>query len=252
MHAPSKFTPQTLPASSFELASALQTHCAPMTPQQRIAYAASLWGQELVLASSFGPEDVAMIHMACAQGVSVRVITLDTGRLHEQTYALMDAICQRYDLQLEVYTPDTQALQALVRQKGFHSFYDSVDNRRECCHVRKVEPLKRALASASAWITGMRAQQSPTRTDLTCVEYDLLNGGLIKFNPLLEWTASELWTFLKDHDIPTNPLHDQGFASIGCAPCTRAIAPGAPERSGRWWWETPEEKECGLHARATK
>lgn len=251
MHNDQYFTADTLPPSSFGLAKTLHAQCESMTAQERIAYASTLWGNELVLASSFGPEDVAMIHMAHAAGVSIRVITLDTGRLHDQTYALMDEIRRRYDLSIEVYTPDTASLQALVRQKGFHSFYDSVENRRECCAVRKVEPLKRALSGARAWITGVRAEQSPTRTDLSCVEYDLLNGGLIKVNPLVQWTATELWAFLRAHDIPTNPLHDEGFASIGCAPCTRAVAPGASERSGRWWWETPEDKECGLHARNT-
>jgi phosphoadenosine phosphosulfate reductase len=176
------------------------------------------------------------------------VFTLDTGRLHQETYELMQALRQRYGVEFDVYTPDTDALQALMRAKGPNSFYDSVDNRRECCGVRKLEPLGRALSRAAAWITGIRKEQNVTRLGAANVELDLANGGLIKVNPLVEWTREDVWSRIRDRDIPYNVLHDRGFASIGCAPCTRAIGPGEDERAGRWWWETPEDKECGLHA----
>lgn len=215
-----------------------------------LEWASEYFAGELCMACSMGPEDVVILDLLAERGLvdKVRVFTLDTGRLHQETYELMQALRQRYDVAFDVYTPDTDALQALMRAKGPNSFYDSVDNRRECCGVRKIEPLNRALSSAAAWITGIRKEQNVTRLGAANVELDLANGGLIKVNPLVEWTREDVWNRIRERDIPYNVLHDRGFASIGCAPCTRAIEPGEDERAGRWWWETPEEKECGLHA----
>jgi phosphoadenosine phosphosulfate reductase len=161
----------------------------------------------------------------------------------------------RYDLSFDVYAPDTVKVEELVRTRGWNSFYESVDERKHCCDVRKVQPLKRALAGASAWVTGMRREQSPTRSDLAVVERDLVQGSadperpLWKLNPLATWTERQTWAFVEEHGVPTHALHRAGFPSIGCAPCTRAIAPGEDLRAGRWWWEDPSHKECGLHAR---
>lgn len=215
-----------------------------------LEWASEYFAGELCMACSMGPEDVVILDLLAERGLvdKVRVFTLDTGRLHQETYELMQALRQRYGVEFDVYTPDTDALQALMRAKGPNSFYDSVDNRRECCGVRKLEPLGRALSSAAAWITGIRKEQNVTRLGAANVELDLANGGLIKVNPLVEWTREDVWSRIRDRDIPYNVLHDRGFASIGCAPCTRAIGPGEDERAGRWWWETPEDKECGLHA----
>jgi len=217
--------------------------------KELLSWAVERFGDRLVLANSLGPEDVVLIDLLAELGLAkqIRAFTLDTGRLHQETYALMEQLRERYGLRIELYFPDAAKVEALVREKGPSSFYASIDARRECCGVRKVEPLKRVLGTASAWITGIRREQSPTRAATDFVELDLANGGLVKINPLAEWTRTRLWEHIRSRDIPYNALHDQGFASIGCAPCTRAIAPGEDERAGRWWWEQPEQKECGLH-----
>jgi phosphoadenosine phosphosulfate reductase len=214
-----------------------------------LGWAHERFATDLVIASSLGPEDVAIIHMIHELGLSehARVFTLDTGRLHEPTYTLMDTLRERYGMNFEVYHPDAHALEQLTRAKGMHSFYESIDARKECCHIRKVEPLKRVLSTASAWVTGIRREQNVTRVSTENVELDLANGGLLKINPLVDWTRDQLWDYIKTQDIPYNPLHDKGFASIGCAPCTRAIEPGEDERAGRWSWENPDQRECGLH-----
>ena len=225
-----------------------------------LSWAAERFGDGLCIASSLGPEDVALLELLWQQGAlgerageqSVRVFTLDTGRLHQQTYELMDRLMDRYQMRFDVYFPRAEGVEQMVRERGPNLFYRSIDDRRACCHVRKLEPLSRALAPASAWVTGLRAEQSPTRTMTDAVELDMTHGGLIKLNPLVDWSREQLWDFLRAFDVPTNALHDQGFASIGCAPCTRAIEPGEDERAGRWWWERPDQKECGLHpSRAT-
>ena len=159
----------------------------------------------------------------------------------------MDALRERYAMNFEVYFPEHRGVEALVRERGMNSFYQSIEARHACCHVRKIEPLRRALATASAWVTGLRSEQSVTRFGAESVELDLANNGLIKINPLVDWTREQLWEFIRARQVPYNPLHDLGFASIGCAPCTRALKPGEPERAGRWWWEQPEQRECGLH-----
>ncbi len=198
------------------------------------------------LASSFGVEDMVLIDMIARHDLDIEVFTLDTGRLPEETYALMQETKRRYDLNIEVYFPKAEAVSAYVEENGPNAFYDSVELRKGCCHVRKVEPLKRALSGRGSWITGMRRQQSPTRSDLEAGAFDADNG-LMKFNPLLEWTEKEVWNYIRMFNVPYNALHDRGYPSIGCGPCTRAIAKGEDIRAGRWWWEDALAKECGLH-----
>ncbi len=205
-----------------------------------------LLGDDLVLASSFSVEDMALLHLASSIVKEPRVFTLDTGRLHAETYEIMEKARKRYPIRLEVFTPDQAELEALLREKGFFSFYESVENRRECCRIRKVLPLERALAGRRGWATGLRSAQSHTRLQLAPFELDTAHNCL-KVNPLHAWSDDQLWSFVREHDIPYNRLHDAGFPSIGCAPCTRAVKPGEDIRAGRWWWEQPELKECGLH-----
>lgn len=219
------------------------------TPQALLRWAHARFGDELVVACSLGPEDVIILDLLAEVELlgEVRVFTLDTGRLHQETYELMDALRERYGVDFEVYFPDTAAVEQLMRTRGANSFYASIDARRTCCNIRKVEPLRRVLRTAAAWVTGIRAEQSPTRLGAEALELDMANGGLLKLNPLVSWTREQVWERIHERDIPYNVLHDRGFASIGCAPCTRAIAPGEDERAGRWWWERPEQRECGLH-----
>ncbi|MBI1976345.1 MAG: phosphoadenylyl-sulfate reductase [Candidatus Omnitrophica bacterium] len=204
---------------------------------------------QIALASSFGAEDVALIDMMVKIHPKSRVFTLDTGRLPQETYDLMDEIREKYKIQIETYFPDTAAVEKMVNQKGYNLFYQSVENRKECCGVRKVEPLKRALKGLKAWITGLRREQSVTRTGVAKVEVDQDHGGIYKINPLADWTRQQVWDYIKKNAVPYNKLHDKGYLSIGCDPCTRAVKTGEDERAGRWWWERPDQKECGLHAR---
>ena len=206
-------------------------------------------GGPVSLACSFSLEDVAIIHIAHEAGLNLGVFAIDTGRLHEETYEVADALLERYSLKIDWYFPRHEAVEELERSKGLFSFRESLDNRHECCHIRKVEPLSRALSGLAGWVTGMRRQQSVTRGDLKAIERDELNGGIIKINPLIDWSEAQLEEFVKTHHLPVNRLFSQGFRSIGCAPCTRAVLPGEDARAGRWWWENPEHKECGLHRR---
>ena len=238
---------QRLHAPTMDVAEALNAECDGMSAADLVKWAALQFGNRLVIASSFGAEDVVLIDLAARAGVPVRIFTLDTGRLPQETYDVMDRLRERYGLTFEVILPDPVALAELLTNKGANSFYASVENRRECCAVRKVEPLQRVLRTADAWMTGLRREQAVTRFGLARVEFDLVNGGKLKFNPLADWSNEDLWAWIHEHDIPYNALHDQGFPSIGCAPCTRAVRPGEDVRAGRWWWETPEHKECGLH-----
>jgi phosphoadenosine phosphosulfate reductase len=199
-----------------------------------------------IFANSFGAEDMVLTHLIAEHYPAIGMFTLDTGRLPEETYKLMQEIWERYGIRVRPYFPESAAVEAYVMQHGPNGFYDSVDLRKTCCHIRKVEPLKRALRGKRAWITGLRRDQAPTRKDLAKSAFDADNG-LQKFSPLLDWTLSDTWAFLKRLDVPYNALHDKGYSSIGCAPCTRAITPGEDVRAGRWWWEDPEIKECGLH-----
>ena len=202
---------------------------------------------KIALASSFGAEDVVLIDMLVKLDPKVRVFTLDTGRLNEETYEVMDHVRRKYSISIESYFPDAAKVEALERSKGFYSFRESVENRKECCGIRKVEPLRRALKNTDAWITGLRRDQSVTRTDVQKIEVDQANGGIFKINPLADWTNEAVWSYIKKNSVPYNKLHDLGYPSIGCAPCTRAVKPGEDIRAGRWWWENPEHKECGLH-----
>jgi phosphoadenosine phosphosulfate reductase len=204
-------------------------------------------GGELAFANSFGAEDMVLTDLILKNGLPIEIFSLDTGRLPPETYTLMGQVEERYGAPLKVYFPASDAVEDYVRQHGINAFYHSVELRKACCHVRKVEPLRRALAGRKAWITGLRAAQSPTRTALPLREFDAGNG-MDKLNPLTDWQEAEVWAYLRIHDVPYNALHDQFYPSIGCAPCTRAVAVGEDVRAGRWWWEDPQNKECGLHA----
>ncbi|WP_447918589.1 phosphoadenylyl-sulfate reductase [Achromobacter aegrifaciens] len=199
------------------------------------------------LASSLAAEDMLLTHAIYSAGLDLEVFTLDTGRLHAETLGVLDAVRERYGRVVTVYRPVTAAVEQHVAEHGAHAFYESVELRKACCQIRKVEPLKRALAGRGAWITGQRRAQSTTRGDLP-LEEDDQTFGLCKFNPLAEWSEEEVWAAIRALGIPYNPLHDQGYPSIGCEPCTRAIRPGEDLRAGRWWWESSDSKECGLHA----
>jgi phosphoadenosine phosphosulfate reductase len=201
-----------------------------------------------VLASSFGAEDMVLLDLVAQHAPSIGVFTLDTGRLPEETHALIDRARDRYGLPIDVYVPEAARVEAFVRERGVNAFYQSVELRKTCCAIRKTEPLARALADKGAWVTGLRREQSVTRSDLSYREFDDVHG-LPKFNPLVEWTEDEVWTYLRARQVPYNALHDHGYPSIGCAPCTRAVELGEDVRAGRWWWERPEHKECGLHRR---
>jgi len=199
-----------------------------------------------MLATSFGAEDQVLTDLVARHGLRIRLFTIDTGRLPDETHALVERTRERYGLPIDVYVPDTRELQNLVREHGVNAFYRSVELRRRCCAVRKSAPLARALVAKGAWITGMRRAQSVTRTDVPVEDHDAVHG-LPKFNPLAAWGDDDVWAYVRAHGVPTNELHERGYPSIGCAPCTRAVAPGEDIRAGRWWWENPGHKECGLH-----
>lgn len=218
------------------------------TAEAILRWALARFHPRVAFAASFGAEDVVVIDMLAKLNPNARVFTLDTGRLPYETYALMEAIRERYGLAVEVCFPNAQAVEAMVRERGVNLFYGSVENRKFCCGVRKVEPLGRALAGLDAWITGLRRDQAATRTGVRKVEVDAEHGGITKVNPLADWTWERVWAYIRAHDVPYNALHDRGYPSIGCAPCTRAVGPGEDPRAGRWWWEQdPVAKECGLH-----
>jgi phosphoadenosine phosphosulfate reductase len=200
-------------------------------------------------ACSFSIEDVVLIDMIHRLQLPIRVFALDTGRLNEETYEVAEAITEKYGIDIDWYFPKSEAVEQLERKKGLFSFRESLDNRHECCHIRKIEPLQRALNGLNGWVTGMRREQSITRSDIAAIETDTANGGLLKINPLLDWRSEQVWQYADTHQVPVNRLHRQGYPSIGCAPCTRAVEPGEHPRAGRWWWESAEHKECGLHRR---
>jgi phosphoadenosine phosphosulfate reductase len=210
-------------------------------------------GGPVGLACSFSAEDVVVLDLLRELGVQipaqVRVFALDTGRLDEETYEAAEAVRVRYGIPLGWHFPERDAVEQLEREKGLYSFRESLENRHECCRIRKVEPLARALRGLAGWITGLRREQSVTRTALAPLEVDEAHGGILKINPLLDWTWEQVWAYAEERRLPVNRLHRQGYPSIGCAPCTRAVAPGEHPRAGRWWWESPEHKECGLHRR---
>ncbi len=218
-------------------------------PRDILALALDEYGADCAISFS-GAEDVVLIDMAAKSGHDFRIFSLDTGRLHPETYRFMERVRQRYDIPIEIMFPEPGAVQELVAQKGLFSFFR--DGHKECCSIRKVEPLVRALETCAAWVTGQRKDQSPaTRGDIPVIQLDRTFGAagvpLVKLNPLANWTSGQVWAYIRDNDVPYNPLHERGFHSIGCEPCTRPTHPGQHEREGRWWWEEETRKECGLH-----
>jgi phosphoadenosine phosphosulfate reductase len=216
--------------------------------EQALAFLAEKFEGAIAFSTSLGIEDQALTHIIYSNNLPIRVFTLDTGRLFPETYSLLQRTNNRYNTKIEVFFPKHTEVEDLLNKKGPFSFYDSIEARKECCFVRKVEPLNRALKGVKCWITGIRREQSDARQNLQLLEWDEKQQ-LVKFNPLLEWSLEEVKAFVKKENIPYNPLHDKGFVSIGCAPCTRAIREGEDFRAGRWWWEDNSKKECGLHAR---
>jgi phosphoadenosine phosphosulfate reductase len=206
---------------------------------------AELFPGQVVFSSSLGQEDQLITDVIFKNDLPIKIFTIDTGRLFYETYDLLDRTNARYKKNITVYFPDFGDVESFVNEKGVNSFYESVENRKGCCFIRKVKPLNRALEGAKVWITGLRAEQSENRKDMKVIEW-IDDKQLYKFNPLIKWSYDEVLDYLKEFDVPYNHLHDQGFISIGCAPCTRAIEPGEDPRAGRWWWET-SQKECGLH-----
>lgn len=215
------------------------------TAQEVVAYFLDNY-KEVALSSSLAAEDQALSDVILKHDKSARIFTLDTGRLHPETYDVMDATNLKYNIKIDVYFPNEQNVQELYKTQGVNGHYESIEKRKHCCFVRKIEPLKRALKGLDIWFTGLRASQSVTRTQMPLVEYDAAFD-VIKVNPLIDWNEEDVWTYIKENRVPYNKLHDQGFPSIGCAPCTRAVKDGEDIRAGRWWWENPEHKECGLH-----
>lgn len=218
------------------------------TAEEVITWFLKEFDGKVALSTSLGAEDQALTFMISQTDKAAHIFTLDTGRLFPETYDLIDLTSKKYGISIRVMFPDAARVEAMVNEKGINLFYDSIENRKLCCHLRKIEPLKRAFSGLDAWICGLRRDQSVTRQDMQLVEWDE-NNGLIKVNPLIDWTEEQLWSYLKSNYIPYNKLHDAGFPSIGCQPCTRAVMPGEDVRAGRWWWENPETKECGLHKR---
>jgi len=213
---------------------------------------ASTFSPSIVFACSFGAEDVVLFDLICRYAPSIQIITLDTGRLHQQTYDVMHACRQKYGIDIKIYFPEQTEVEAMLQQHGPNLFYESIENRKMCCAVRKVHALKRALKEQKAWITGVRREQASSRQHMQSIEDDQ-SFGIKKINPLLAWSEKEVWQYIKDNEVPNNALHAQGFPSIGCAPCTRAITVGEDPRSGRWWWEQEDAiAECGLHASPIK
>jgi phosphoadenosine phosphosulfate reductase len=221
---------------------------ADSTPQEVLEWALKELHPSIALAWS-GAEDVAVVDMMVKINPEARIFTLDTGRLNPETYDVIDRVRDKYNINLEVMFPDSSAVEEMVRESGVNLFYQSVENRKLCCKMRKVQPLRRQLGTLSAWVTGLRADQAVTRSALKKVEIDDAFGGIIKVNPLAGWSHEDVWNYIRANDVPYNELHDKGYPSIGCAPCTRVVEEGEDIRAGRWWWESPETKECGLHVK---
>jgi len=215
--------------------------------EEVLKWALDKFHPKIALASSFGNEDIVLIDMMCKIQPKPRIFTLDTGRLHQETYNLMDSMREKYDIKIEVYFPETKNVESMVRKHGLNLFYRNVDLRIMCCEVRKSEPLNRALSGLDAWITGLRREQSSTRSQIKKVEIDEAHRGMIKVNPIADWTLEQVQNYIHENNLPYNKLFDEGYTSIGCMPCTRPIKPGENPRAGRWWWEQESVKECGLH-----
>ena len=219
------------------------------SPQQVLEWALEKFHPKIALASSFGAEDIVLIDMIKKINPNARIFTLETGRLHKETYDLMDKVKTQFG-NLEVYYPDTVELEDMVRKHGVNLFYNSVEERKLCCRVRKIGSLNRALSNLDAWITGLRQDQAASRNDTPKVEVDSAHRGIIKINPIIDKTSEDIWKYIRENNLPYNALHDSGYPSIGCAPCTRAVKPGEDARAGRWWWEPREQSECGLHVKS--
>ncbi len=217
--------------------------------EEVLEYFIANYSGRIGFSSSFGAEDQVLTDLILKQNAQVNIFTLDTGRLPYETYEVMDKTNKKYGITIDVYTPERSDLEALYKSQGVNGFYESIEKRKACCHVRKIAPLQRALQGLDVWITGLRQSQSVTRGNLELVEFDQ-QLQLIKLNPLVLWSEEEVWNYIQQHHLPYNALHDKGYPSIGCAPCTRAIAVGEDVRAGRWWWEEPEHKECGLHIKS--
>ena len=215
-------------------------------PEKVLSFFLKAFKGRIALASSLSAEDQVLTHMILNIDPTAGIFTLDTGRLFPETHDVLERTNKKYGIKIEVYVPDADRVEKMVNEKGINLFYNSVEDRKLCCQVRKIEPLKRALQKLDAWICGLRSEQSVTRINIKTVEWDHANG-LLKINPLINWREEQVWDYIKAHDVPYNKLHDKGFPSIGCQPCTRAVKPGEDIRTGRWWWEEPEKKECGLH-----
>lgn len=215
-------------------------------PEEVLEFFLNKYGEKTALSSSFGAEDQVLTDMMLKIDKRANIFTLDTGRLPYETYSVMDETNLKYGTKINVYFPNSEDVEALYQTQGINGFYESIENRKRCCFVRKIAPLERALAGLDIWITGLRSSQSVTREDMQLFEMDETNN-VIKVCPLFNWSETEVWEYIHKNNVPYNKLHDQGFPSIGCAPCTRAVKDGEDIRSGRWWWENPEHKECGLH-----
>ena len=213
--------------------------------EETLAFLANEYQDKVVFSTSFGQEDQVITALIAKNELPITIFTLDTGRLFQETYDVFHKTLKKYKIEIKTYFPEANAVEDLLNKKGPNSFYESVENRKECCFIRKVAPLTKALNGNEIWITGLRAEQSENRNDLAFFEYDA-HFNIIKFNPLLKWTLEEVQEYIDNNNVPQNALHAQGFVSIGCAPCTRAILPGEDIRAGRWWWES-SHKECGLH-----
>ena len=221
--------------------------------QEVLKWALDTFGTRIALASSFGAEDVVVIDMMVKVDKNrTKVFTLETGRLNQETYDVMDAIRARYGIQIEAFFPDQKEVEDMIRSKGMNLMYESVENRKLCCEIRKVHSLNRALSNLDGWITGLRKDQVATRSTTKKIEIDAVHGRILKLNPIADWSSDMVWDYIRKNNIPYNALHDKGFPSIGCEPCTRAVQPGEDPRAGRWWWENAAAKECGLHFDPTK
>lgn len=218
--------------------------------QEVLGWALRRYGDQVALASSFGAEDVVLIDMMVKIDPRSRIFTLDTGRLPQETYEVMERIRDKYQVEIEVFFPEAKAVEEMIEEYGPNLFYESMELRKLCCEVRKIRPLNRALGGLEAWICGLRRAQAVTRTEVGKIEVDGAHNSIVKINPLADWTEEQVWDYIEKNDVPYNALHDRNYPSIGCAPCTRAIGPGEDTRAGRWWWEMPEKKECGLHIKS--
>jgi phosphoadenosine phosphosulfate reductase len=218
------------------------------TAEEILSFFINEFDGKLAFGTSLGAEDQVITDMIARISKETKIFTLDTGRVFPETYQTLQETVDKYDIRIDVYFPNSEKVERMVNEKGINLFYRSVENRQLCCHVRKIEPLQRAMTGVDVWVTGLRREQSITRILTDIVEYDPANGK-IKVNPLVDWTEEDVWNYIRLHEVPYNKLHDSGFPSIGCQPCTRAINEGEDVRAGRWWWEAPEQKECGLHKR---